>query len=93
MIPQYPTCTLPRQQWQQYTQNQLAPGVYPVQYRAATLRPRPQPPPRSDHAIQLQPLTAASPLQNQQSQTLGINDEDGASADTPLMCNKRESTV
>ncbi|XP_065168028.1 nephrin isoform X3 [Atheta coriaria] len=78
----YAACTLPRQppQWQYGPVSHLPPGVYPtIQYRGAHPAPqgRPRPPPR-DAPIPLQPL--------------GGGDEE-PSADTPLMVNKRESTV
>lgn len=75
-------CTLPRQTHQQWAQfpgpvGHLPPGVYPVQYRGPHPQQRPRPPPR-EPPIPMQPLAVT---------------EEEPSVDTPLMVNKRESTV
>lgn len=75
----YPSCTLPRQppQWQYGPVSHLPPGLYPIQYRGPAPQQRPRPPPR-EAAIPLQPLSTT---------------EEEPSAETPLMMNKRESSV
>ncbi|CAH0550104.1 unnamed protein product [Brassicogethes aeneus] len=67
----------PPQQWQYGPVSHLPPGVYPVQYRGAHPQQRPRPPPR-EPPIPLQPLATT---------------EEEPSVETPLMANKRESTV
>ncbi|XP_063905692.1 nephrin isoform X2 [Zophobas morio] len=79
MIGAYAPCTLPRQpqQWQYGPVSHLPPGVYPVPYRGPHPQQRPRPQPRQP-PIPMQPLAAT---------------EEEPSPDTPLMLNKRESTV
>ncbi|KAK5647693.1 hypothetical protein RI129_002585 [Pyrocoelia pectoralis] len=81
MMGPYPQCTLPRQapqQWQYGPVAHLPPNIYPVpQYRGPHPQPRPRPTPR-EPPIPLQPLNAA---------------DEETSVETPLMVNKRESTV
>lgn len=80
MITPYAPCTLPRQtqQWGYGPVSYLPPGVYPVQqYRTVT--PQQQRLLRPTVAIPMQPLVGAT--------------EEEPSAETPLMVNKRESTV
>ncbi|CAH1979575.1 unnamed protein product [Acanthoscelides obtectus] len=80
----YTSCTLPRPQpppgqWQYGPMSHLPPALYPAQYRhAPPRRQQPREPP-----IALQPI-ATAPAAGQ---------EEEPSADTPLMANKRESTV
>lgn len=75
----YAQCTLPRQpsQWQYGPVAHLPPGVYPVQFRG------PHPPQRS------RPTTREPPIPMQPL----ITTDDEPSVQTPLMVNKRESTV
>uniref|UniRef100_A0A1Y1NJZ5 Ig-like domain-containing protein n=1 Tax=Photinus pyralis TaxID=7054 RepID=A0A1Y1NJZ5_PHOPY len=81
MMGPYPQCTLPRQapqQWQYGPVAHLPPNIYPVpQYRGPHPQPRPRPTPR-EPPIPLQPLNGA---------------DEETSVETPLMVNKRESTV
>ncbi|KAH1007811.1 hypothetical protein HUJ04_005004 [Dendroctonus ponderosae] len=84
MIPAYTaSCTLPRQppqQWQYGPISHLPPGMYPVQYRGVPVaQQRLRSTQTRDPPIPLQPLPAAP--------------EEEASPETPLMANKRESTV
>ncbi|VEN57612.1 unnamed protein product [Callosobruchus maculatus] len=80
----YATCTLPRPQpppgqWQYGPMSHLRPAVYPAQYR--------HPPPRQHQ--QREPPIALHPIATALS---GAHEEE-PSANTPLMANKRESTV
>nr|XP_015837001.1 PREDICTED: nephrin isoform X2 [Tribolium castaneum] len=79
MMGGYAPCTLPRQpqQWQYGPVSHLPPGVYPVPYRGPHPQQRPRPQPR-EPPIPMQPLATT---------------EEEPSVDTPLMVNKRESTV
>lgn len=81
MMGPYSQCTLPRQapqQWQYGPVAHLPPNVYPVpQYRGPHPQQRPRPSPR-EPPIPMQPLATT---------------EEEPSVDTPLMVNKRESTV
>lgn len=79
MIGPYASCTLPRQaqQWAYGPVSYLPPGVYPVQYRTMNPQQRLRPITR-EPLIPMQPLAAS---------------EEEPSAETPLMVNKRESTV
>ncbi|KAL1513584.1 hypothetical protein ABEB36_002979 [Hypothenemus hampei] len=84
MIPAYnTTCTLPRQppqQWQYGPVSHLPPGLYPVQYRGASIaQQRLRSTQTREPPIPLQPLPVAT--------------EEEPSPETPLMANKRESTV
>lgn len=80
MMSSYAQCTLPRQQqqWQYGPMGHLPPGVYPVPYRAPQPQQRFRPPSR-EPPIPMQPLASTV--------------EEEPSVDTPLMANKRESTV
>nr|CAH7769565.1 unnamed protein product [Callosobruchus chinensis] len=81
----YTTCTLPRPQpspgqWQYGPMSHLRPAVYPAQYR--------HPPPIRQHQ-QREPPIALHPI----AAALSGAQEEEPSANTPLMANKRESTV
>lgn len=80
MMGPYASCTLPRQPpqpWQYGPVGHLAPGTYPVQYRGQHPQQRIRLPQR-DPPIAMQPLAIT---------------EEEPSVETPLMANKRESTV
>ncbi|CAG9766131.1 unnamed protein product [Ceutorhynchus assimilis] len=84
MIPAYSSsCTLPRQpqqQWQYGPVSHLPPAMYPIQYRAAPLaQQRLRTTQSREPPIPLQPLVTSI--------------EEEFSPETPLMANKRESTV
>ncbi|XP_066262553.1 nephrin-like isoform X2 [Euwallacea similis] len=83
MIPYSTTCTLPRQppqQWQYGPVSHLPPGMYPVQYRGGPIaQQRLRSTQTREPPIPLQPLPIAT--------------EEEPSPETPLMANKRESTV
>lgn len=83
VITPYAPCTLPRQtgQWSYGPVSYLPPGVYPVQYHTMTPQQRLRPVPR-EPLIPMQPLVTAAAAT-----------EEEPSAETPLMVNKRESTV
>lgn len=83
IVGSYTSCTLPRQQQQQVAQWQygpvahLPPGVYPVPYHTPHPQLRPRAPPR-EPPIPMQPLATT---------------DEEPTPDTPLMVNKRESSV
>ncbi|XP_050305453.1 protein turtle homolog B-like isoform X2 [Anthonomus grandis grandis] len=84
MMSAYSTsCTLPRQPpqtWQYGPVSHLPPGMYPVQYRGGPVAPpRIRATQTREPPIPLQPLVSAP--------------EEEPSPETPLMANKRESTV
>ncbi|CAH1102842.1 unnamed protein product [Psylliodes chrysocephalus] len=81
MITPFASCTLPRQppqQWLYGPMSHLPPGVYPVAYRTGPHPPQRQHPQTREPPIALQPLSTT---------------EEEPSAETPLVPNKRESTV
>ncbi|CAG9835037.1 unnamed protein product, partial [Diabrotica balteata] len=77
----YTSCTLPRQppqQWLYGPMSHLPPGMYPVAYRSGPLPTQRSHPQTREPPIALQPLSMT---------------EEEPSAETPLVPNKRESTV
>lgn len=93
MITPYAPCTLPRQtqQWGYGPVSYLPPGgvVYPVPYRSVAT-----PPHQQQQQQRLRPVAATiarEPLIPMQ--PLVVAQDEEPSAETPLMVNKRESTV
>lgn len=79
----YPQYTLPRQtqqsQWQYGPVGHLPPGIYPIPYQGSLPTQQRQRPAPREPPIPLQPILQPP--------------EEESSVETPLMINKRESTV